>query len=76
MNEIICEIRYEGYYIEEDNAKIERKHNSETLKLLTQAMDLVDDVNYSICDGVSFKNGVPFAELIDLKGEMHYNKLI
>lgn len=72
----ITDIRHEGFYITEDNGETSVGHTEETLDLLNKAIAMVDDQKYHVCDGVSFINGEPHAELIDFDGELHYVRMV
>ena len=71
----ITDIRHEGYYVEENDGEEPFEHTKETLKLFEKAVELVDENDYYVCDGVSFKDGQPFAELIDFEGGLHYKQI-
>lgn len=68
----ITDIRYEGFYIEEDNGERPHEHTDYTINLLIESTNMVDKVKYYMSDGVCFISGNPYAELIDFSGELHY----
>lgn len=73
----ITDIRYEGFYIAEDDGNLCIEHTRETMKLLDKAINLIDEDKYYACDGVIFINGVPYAELVTTKyDKTEYVKIV
>lgn len=71
----ITDIRHEGFYISEDQGENSNEHTDYTFDLLMKSIEMVDEVEYYMSDGVCFMNGKPYAELIDFDGELHYKEI-
>lgn len=69
----ITEIRYDGFYLEDYDELL--LHSEITSELLETACSLVDEVEFWQCDGITFIDDKPHAELIDFNGGLTYREL-
>lgn len=72
----VTDIRYEGFYVAEDDMTTVKEHTDYTLQLLKYATSMVDESEFVACDGVCFINGVPHAELINEQGDVTYENVL
>lgn len=75
MSHSITDIRFEGYYISEDDNEIEHKHTKFTEDLYELGNTFFNDSKHDVYDGIVYKNGIAYAEFCSLSGDTDYIKI-